>query len=156
MASTINITVSGFDELGKLLDQEPQNQVEAMIKAQTKLSTQAVTKLKRGLAHYGGRAGYKGKRKENQYKTSPKGHMPYKHTGRLQESIGYKMLAHKRDVQSKIGSGVMGNPIEYAKYLEGKNGDGIRPFLWAVQDLVTSDRLLAYFAQYYKPLQGGK
>lgn len=152
MASTINITVSGFDELGKLLDSEPQNQVEAMVKAQTKLSTQAVTKLKRGLAHYGGRAGLK----RGGYKTSPKGDMPYKHTGRLQGSIGYKMLAHKRDVQSKIGSGVLGNPIEYAKYLEGKNGDGIRPFLRAVKDLVTSERLLAYFDKYYKPLQGGK
>lgn len=152
MASTINITVSGFDELGKLLDREPQNQVEAMVKAQTKLSTQAVTKLKRGLAHYGGRKGLK----KGGYKTSPKWDIPYKHTGRLQGSIGYKMLAHKRDVQSKIGSGVLGNPIEYAKYLEGKNGDGIRPFLWAVKDLVTADRLLAYFAQYYKPLQGGK
>lgn len=151
MASTINITVNGFAELEKLLGDEPQNQVEAMIKAQAKLSAQAVTKLQRGLAHFGGRRGLRGG-----YRTSPKFDMPFKHTGRLQESIWFKMYAHKRDVQSKIGSGVMGNPIEYAKYLEGKNHDGIRPFLWAVKDLVTSERLLAYFDKYWKPLKGGK
>ena len=148
MASTITISLGGFDDLEKDLSQEPQRQIEAMIKAQTKLSSQAVTNLRRGLSHNGGR----GKRAV----ASKPGDMPYLHTGRLRGSIGFKMLAHKRDVQSKIGSGVMGNPIEYARYLEGKNHDGIRPFLWAVKDLVTSERLMAYFDQYYKPLQGGK
>jgi len=152
MANTITITLGGFDELEKELAQEPQRAVEAMKKAQTKLSTQAVMKLKRGLAHYGGRRGLK----KGGYQTSPKGDMPYKHTGRLQESIGFKITAHKRDVKSEIGSGVMGNPIEYAKYLQGKNDDGIRPFLWAIKDLVTADRLITYFDQYYKPLAGGK
>ena len=152
MASYINITVEGFDELEKLLGQEPQNQVEAMVKAQVKLSTQAVEKLKRGLSHYGGRRGLK----KGGYETSPKWDMPYRHSGRLLKSIGCKTIAHKRDIQSKIGSGVMANPIEYAKYLEGRNHDGIRPFLWAVKDLVTSERLLAYFDKYWKPLQGKK
>lgn len=144
MANNITITLSGFDELGKLLDKEPQKQVDAMIKAQTKLASQAEAKLKRGLSHNGGRG--KGAR------PSPKGDMPYLHTGRLRNSIGFKMLAHKRDVETKIGSGAMGNPIEYAKYLEGRNHDGIRPFLWAVKDLVTSERLVAYFNQFWKPL----
>lgn len=148
MGSTINITLNGFDDLDKRLSHEPQNAVEAMIKAQTKLATQAVSKLKHGLSHNGGR----GKRSVS----SKPGDMPYLHTGRLRGSIGFKMLAHKRDVQSKIGSGAMGNPIEYARYLEGKNGDGIRPFLWAIKDLVTADRLIAYFDKYYKPLEGGK
>lgn len=152
MANTINITLGGFDELEKALEQEPQRAVEAMVKAQLKLSTQAVMKLKKGLAHYGGRRGLK----KGGYQTSPKGDMPYKHTGRLQGSIGYKMTAHKHDVKSQIGSGVMGNPIEYAKYLQGRHDDGIRPFLWAIQDLVTTDRLIAYFNQYYKPLESGK
>lgn len=152
MGSVIKITVSGLDELNKLFDQEPQNQVNAMIKAQAKLATQAVEKLKRGLNNYGGRRGLK----KGGYKTSPKGAMPYKHTGRLQESIGFKMFAHKKDVQAKIGSGAIGNPIEYAKYLQGRNGDGIRPFLGAIKDLVTSERLLAYFDKYWKPLQGAK
>lgn len=148
MANNITITLSGFDELGKLLDKEPQNQVECMIKAQNKVAAQAVDKLKRGLSHNGGRG--KGS------KSSPVGDMPYLHTGRLRSSIGFKMLAHKRDVETRIGSGAMGNPIEYAKYLEGRNHDGIRPFLWAVQDLVTADRIMAYFDKYYKPLEGAK
>ena len=148
MGSTIKISVSGFEEIGKLLDAEPQNQVNAMVKAQTKLASQAVAKLKSGLSHNGGRG--KGA------VASPKGDMPYLHTGRLRNSIGFKMLTHKRDVTTKIGSGAMGNPIEYAKYLQGRNGDGIRPFLWAVQDLVTPERLIAYFDNYYKPLQGAK
>lgn len=148
MGSTIKITVNGFDELNKLFDKEPQNQMDAMIKAQTQLASQAVAKLKRGLSHNGGRG--KGAR------PSPKGDMPYLHTGRLRNSIGFKMLAHKKDVQTKIGSGAMGNPIEYAKYLQGRNDDGIRPFLWAVKDLVTSERLLSYFDKFWKPLQGNK
>lgn len=144
MGSHITITLSGFDELNDLLDKEPQKQVDAMIKAQTKLASQAEAKLKRGLSHNGGRG--KGA------SPSPKGDMPYLHTGRLRNSIGFKMLAHKKDVQTKIGSGAMGNPIEYAKYLQGRNGDGIRPFLWAIKDLVTSERLVAYFNQFWKPL----
>lgn len=148
MASTIKITVSGLDELNNLFDKEPQNQMDAMIKAQTKLATQAEAKLKRGLSHNGGRG--KGA------KSSPVGDMPYLHTGRLRNSIGFKIIAHKKDVQTTIGSGAMGNPIEYAKYLQGHNGDGIRPFLWAIKDLVTSERLIAYFDQFWKPLQGGK
>lgn len=148
MASSIKITVSGLTELNKLFDKEPQNQMNAMLKAQTKLATQAVAKLKSGLSHNGGRG--KGA------VASPKGDMPYLHTGRLRNSIGFKTLAHKKDVQTKVGSGVMGNPIEYAKYLQGHNDDGIRPFLWAVKDLITPDRLIAYFDQFYKPLAGAK
>lgn len=148
MASNITITLSGFDELDKRLSQEPQNQVECMIKAQNKVGAQAVMKLKQGLSHNGGRG--KGA------VSSPKGDMPYMHTGRLRGSIGYKMLAKKTEVTTKIGSGAMGNPIEYAKYLEGRNHDGTRPFLWAVQDLVTADRIMAYFNEYYKPLEGAK
>lgn len=148
MASNITITLSGFDELDKRLSQEPQNQVECMIKAQNKVGAQAVMKLKQGLSHNGGRG--KGA------VSSPKGDMPYMHTGRLRGSIGYKMLSKKTEVTTKIGSGAMGNPIEYAKYLEGRNHDGTRPFLWAVQDLVTADRIMAYFNEYYKPLEGAK
>ena len=144
MASHITITLGGFDELNDLLDKEPQKQVDAMIKAQTKLASQAEAKLKRGLSHNGGRG--KGAR------PSPKGDMPYLHTGRLRNSIGFKTVAHKNDVKTQVGSGAMGNPIEYAKYLQGHNGDGIRPFLWAIKDLVTSERLVAYFNQYWKPL----
>lgn len=148
MASNIKITLSGFDELNDLLDKEPQNQVDAMIKAQTKLATQAVAKLKHGLSHNGGRG--------KNAVSSPVGEMPYLHTGRLRNSIGFKTTAHKRDVKTEVGSGAMGNPIEYAKYLQGRNDDGIRPFLWAVKDLITSERLLAYFDSFYKPLQGQK
>lgn len=148
MASNITITLGGFDELGKLLAQEPQNQLECMIKAQNKVAAQAVDKLKRGLSHSGGRG--------RGAKSSPVGDMPYLHTGRLRNSIGFKMLARKRDVETKIGSGAMGNPIEYARYLEGRNHDGTRPFLWAVQDLVTSERIMAYFNKYWKPLEGAK
>lgn len=144
MVSTIKISVSGFGELNDLLNKEPQNQLNAMLKAQTKLATQAVAKLKSGLSHNGGRG--KGAI------PSPKGEMPYLHTGRLRNSIGYRTTTKKASAETQIGSGAMGNPIEYAKYLQGKNGDGLRPFLWAVRDLVTTERLVAYFSEYWKPL----
>lgn len=148
MGSTIKITVTGVDNLVKDLDKEPLNQIEAMKKAQTKLASQAVEKLKRGLSHNGGRG--------KNARPSPKGDMPYLHTGRLRSSIGYKTLSTSKKTETKVGSGAMGNPIEYAKYLQGRNGDGIRPFLWAVKDLVTPDRLIAYFKEFWKPLQGAK
>lgn len=148
MGSTIKVTVSGFDEVLKDIKGEPLNQMQAMLKAQTKLASQAVEKLKRGLSHNGGR----GKNRVS----SPKYDLPYLHTGRLRNSIGFKAINTEKKVQTDIGSGVMGNPIEYAKYLQGHNGDGIRPFLWAVKDLVTPDRLIAYFKDYWKPLGGNK
>lgn len=144
MASVIKISVGGFEQMNALLDKEAQNQLDAMLKAQTKLATQAVAKLKSGLSHNGGRG--KGA------VASPKGEMPYLHTGRLRNSIGYRTKTKKANAETQIGSGAMGNPIEYAKYLQGKNGDGLRPFLWAVRDLVTTERLVAYFNEYWKPL----
>jgi hypothetical protein len=148
MGSTIKIEVRGLDNLIGLLDNEPKNQLDAMVKAQTKLATQAVAKLKSGLSHNGGR----GKNAE----PSPKGEMPYLHTGRLRNSIGYRTKTKNANAETQVGSGAMGNPIEYAKYLQGRNGDGLRPFLWAVKDLVTPDRLIAYFKEFWKPLQRGK
>lgn len=148
MGSKIKISVSGLDGVIGSLNNEPQNQLDAMIKAQSKLATQAVSYLKRGLSHNGGRG--KGQI------SSPKGQMPYLHTGRLRNSIGYRTKTKKGNAETQVGSGAMGNPIEYAKYLQGRNGDGLRPFLWAVKDLVTPERLIAYFNDYYKPLQGNK
>lgn len=152
------IELSGFDELKRLLQQEPQNQVEAMIKAQIKVATQGVAHLKKALSHSGGMRGQKNARKggSDPYVTSPKGSMPYMHSGRLRESIGYKNLANNRTVWTKIGSGVGASPVEYAKYLEGYNHDGLRPFLQALDKVVTSQRIIEYFNKYYKPLAGGK
>lgn len=148
MGSVIKITVSGFSEVIRDLGNETLNQMQAMQKAQTKLGAEATDRLKRGLSHNGGRG--------KNAVSSPKYGMPYLHTGRLRRSIGFKTKAQNGSVETQIGSGAMGNPIEYAKYLQGRNGDGIRPFLWAVKDLVTTERVIEYFKRFWKPLQGGK
>ena len=145
--TSIVIEVSGLDEVRKLLQGEPQNQTEAMIKAQSKVASMATEYLKReGLNNYGGAYGSKS------YHGSKKGEMPLKHSGALQASIFYKNLAHKTSVETKFGS--LLNPPEYAKYLEGRNGDGIRPFLWFAQKIFNLDKVLEYFDKYYRPLKG--
>lgn len=153
-----SIELSGFDELKKLLESEPQNQVEAMIKAQSAVASQGVRHLKEGLSHSGGKRGQKNARKggSDPYVTSPKGSLPYLHTGRLRESIGFKNFANKTTVWTKVGSGINAPETDYAKYLEGRSGNGIRPFLQALKTVVTAERILQYFDKYYKPLAGGK
>lgn len=145
---SVVIEVEGLADIRKLLEGEPQNQAEAMIKAQVKAATLATQKMKIGLSVYGGAYGSKN------YTTSPKGDLPYKHSGRLQNSIFFKNLAHKTTVETKFGSIL--NPPDYAKYLEGRNGDGIRPFLWFAEELLTVESILEYFDRYYRPLQGIK
>ena len=151
MASSINITLSGFDELEKELEREPQRAVEAMLKAHTKVATLAVAKLKQGLGNSGSE---RDKKAKGNFRRSKKGEMPRKHTGALQRSIYFKNLAVKDKLVTQIGSGVGVAPIEYAKYLEGRNHDGLRPFLWYIDNIVTTDRVIAYFDKYYKPLSG--
>ena len=155
MANFLSITLKGVENLSKKLAQEQERQMLAMEKAQTKLCTQAVKQLRRGLSHDGGRKGT--------LRYSSKGDMPFKHTGQLQDSIGYKVLRAGKKVTSEVGSVMQRHNFDiatreapYAKYLEGRNHDGIRPFLWAIRDLYTAERAIAYFNQYYKPLQGGK
>lgn len=155
MASLITVTLKGFENVIKTLAKEQENQMRSMEKAQTKVCTLAVKQLRRGLSHNGERKG--------KIRYSKKGEMPLKHTGQLQDSIGFKVLRAGKKVISEVGSvmarhNFKGSTREapYAKYLEGNNHDGIRPFLWAIRDLYTPERLKAYFKDYYKPLQGSK
>lgn len=155
MAKLVSITLKGVGNVLKKLSQEQENQMQAMEKAQTKLCSQAVKQLRRGLGHFGGRTG--------KIEYSPKGDMPFKHTGQLQDSIGFKVLRVGKKVKSEVGSVMSRHNFEvasreapYAKYLEGNNHDGIRPFLWAIRALYTPERAIAYFNEYYKPLQGDK
>lgn len=153
-----NIELKGFSELKALLAREQQNQAEAMVKAQIKVASESVRHLKKALSVSGGRRGQKNARKggSDPYVTSPKGSLPYKHTGGLMRSIGFKNFANKNYIWTKIGSGVNAPPVEYAKYLEGYNHDGLRPFLQAIDTIVNANRVVAYFEKYYKPLENGK
>ena len=144
---TVQVSVTGLSSLISALKQEDQRQIRAMQKAQTKVCTEAVKKLKDGLNNrFGKEPG------DKNYRSSPKFSLPYMHSGRLRNSIGFKVITIKDTVKSAVGSGARGNTIDYAKYLEGRNHDGIRPFLWAIQELYTPERVQAYFDQYYEPL----
>jgi len=142
---SIVLEVDGIDEVRKLIKGDPQNQAEAMMKAQNKVASMAVEKISRGLSVSGGSYG------SEEYRNSKKGEMPLLHSGLLRKSIFFKNVLHKNAVETKIGSIL--NPPDYAKYLEGEKGDGIRPFLWAANKVFTSDKVLEYFDKYYKPLQ---
>lgn len=141
----VKVEMTGADKLIKVLEGEPQNIVDAMIKAQNQVASLATKKLKRGLGLYGGAYGSKN------YISSEIGELPRKHSGRLQNSIFFKNIAHKTSVETKMGS-MIASPF-YAKYLEGKNGDGIRPFLHYVKDIFNFQKVLEYFNKYYEPFK---
>lgn len=146
----IKLTVKGLNELVRKLQEEERNAVLAMTKAHSKVAAEATAKLKRGLSFRAGRSP-----KDKNYQNSPAASLPYAHTLRLRDSIGYKILAQGRRVFSEVGSGAGAASVEYAKYLEGRNNDGIRPFLWAVKNDYNPEKINKKFWEYFKPLSGG-
>ena len=151
MGNLLTIQITGLDSMIKALKAEDKNQLNAIRKAHTAVSAEAVKKLKDGLKNRFGKSP-----KDKNYMNSPKGTLPYMHTGMLRKSIGHKVITVKNVVTSKVGSGLNAYPIEYAKYLEGRNHDGIRPFLWAISALYTPERVKAYFDKFYKPFENSK
>lgn len=141
----IKLTTKGFNSILKAVDEEERNILKSIAKAHSSVASQAVKVLKTGLNQRAGRNS-----SDKDYAVSPKGSLPYMHTGRLRDSIGFKLLSHGGTISSEVGSGAMGNPIEYAKYLEGNNGDGIRPFLWACEKIYNPQNILKVFKQLYK------
>lgn len=145
MASFLRISIKGVEKVLKNLEKERERQMLAMEKAHTKVATEAVKELKQGLSNNGGR----GKDRVS----SPKGDLPFLHTGQLRASIGFKVLRRGNKIASEVGSGASVRPAPYAKYLEGYNHDGIRPFLKAIKNTYTPSKIIKQFYTYYK---GGK
>ena len=141
----IKLTIKGFKDITKALDEEEKNILASMAKAHSFVASNAVQVLKQGLRIRAGRD-----RSDKNYASSPKGSLPYMHTGRLRDSIGFKLLRYGTNVLSEVGSGANGHLIEYAQYLEGKNGNGIRPFLWAIDKIYNAKNILKAFDDYYK------
>lgn len=133
----------------KALENEPSNAMRAIVKAHTKVASEGERMLKKGLSWRAGRDS-----SSPDYQTSPKGSMPYMHTGRLRNSIGYKVIAKGNKVFSEVGSGVRGLGVEYAKYLQGYNNDGIRPFLDYIEGVYNAQTINAAFEEFFKPLEG--
>ncbi len=148
----MKLTVSvNADGILKLLAEEDRKVINAMKKAHSKVASEAVRVLKRGLSWRAGRDS-----SSPNYQNSPKGSLPYMHTGGLRKSIGMKVKAYGNKVESEVGSGAKGLEIEYAKYLEGHNGTGIRPFLDYIDGYYNEKILIDTFKDTYKPLEGGK
>jgi len=146
----INITTKNFDKVLNLLDAETQNVFTALVKANSILAANASKTLKQGLSFRAGRS-----KDDADYQTSPKGALPYAHSMRLRNSIGFKLILSGNKVFSEVGSGAMANFVEYADFLEN-NGQGIRPFLWYVQHMFNEDALKEKFNQIYKSKLGNK
>lgn len=90
---------------------------------------------------------------DKNYENSPKGSLPYGHTMALRNSIGFKVLRSGTGIKAEFGSGARKSPIEYAKYLEGRNGNGIRPFLWAASGIFNADTIIEKFRKFYGRLK---
>ena len=142
----IKLTAKGFNAILKAVDEEERNILNSIAKAHSTVASQAVKVLKTGLSQRAGRD-----YKDPSYETSPEGALPYMHTGRLRNSIGFKLLRHGTTIFSEVGSGASGSPIDYAKYLEG-DGNGIRPFLWAAEPIYNPRNILKVFNQIYKSI----
>lgn len=145
----IKLTAKGFDAILKAVDEEERNILNSIAKAHSKVASEAVKVLKVGLSQRAGRD-----YKDKNYANSPKGALPFMHTGRLRNSIGYKLLRHGKTIFSEVGSGASTSPIDYAKYLEGENGNGIRPFLWAIESVYNAKNIMKLFDAYYKTRLG--
>ena len=142
----IKLTVKGLKDIQKMLNEEEKNIVNSMAHAHSKVASQAVKVLKQGLRTRAGRD-----TSDPGYMTSPKGALPFMHSGALRQSIGFKLLRHGKTVSSEVGSGASdASQVKYAKYLEGYNGDGIRPFLWAINKIYTPANIIKAFNNYYR------
>lgn len=144
----IRLTTKNFENIRQRLNDTEQAVMSALVKAHSELDGEAVTRLKQGLSQRAGRDA-----KSPDYQNSPKGALPYGHTLRLRDSIGFKILLGGKKITSEVGSGAKNAPIHYAKYLEGRDGDGIRPFLWYIEPIYTVHNLLSKFWQNFRAEQ---
>lgn len=144
----VRVSIDAGNLVGAL-GAEYQNTMRAIEKAHVKVASEGERMLKKGLSWRAGRDS-----KSPDYQNSPRGSMPYMHTGRLRNSIGYKVTAHGNKVISEVGSGVRGLGVEYAKYLQGYNNDGIRPFLDYIEGVYNAQTIEQAFLEYFRPLEG--
>ena len=131
------------------LGKESENTIKAIEKAHVKVASEAERMLKKGLSYRAGRDS-----SSPDYRNSPKGSLPYMHTGRLRNSIGYKVTVKGNKVISEVGSGTRGLGVEYAKYLQGYNNDGLRPFLDYIEGVYNAKTIDEAFLGYFRPLEG--
>lgn len=131
------------------LGKERENTIKAIEKAHVKVASEAERMLKKGLSYRAGRDS-----SSPDYRNSPKGSLPYMHTGRLRNSIGYKVTVKGNKVISEVGSGTRGLGVEYAKYLQGYNNDGLRPFLDYIEGVHNAQTIDEAFLGYFRPLEG--
>ena len=136
----INITTKNFDAMLKRLDEAEQKIMTAAVKANIAAASEAERTLKQGLSQRAGR-----KPSDKNYRNSPKGSLPYGHSMRLRNSIGFKVFRIGNGIKVEFGSGARKSSIEYAKYLEGRNGNGIRPFLWAASGIFNAATIIEKF-----------
>ena len=129
------------------LGKERENTIKAIEKAHVKVASEAERMLKKGLSYRAGRDS-----SSPDYRNSPKGSLPYMHTGRLRNSIGYKVTVKGNKVISEVGSGTRGLGVEYAKYLQGYNNDGLRPFLDYIEGVYNAQTIDEAFLGYFRPL----
>ena len=146
----IKITTKNFDKLLDHLEDESKNVFTALVKTHSIVSANASKTLKRGLSFRAGRT-----KSDSDYRTSPVGSMPYAHSMRLRNSIGFKVMLTGNKVSSEVGSGAMTNYVEYSETLEGE-GHGIRPFLWYIDNIYNEDELRAKFNELHRSKLGKK
>ncbi len=146
----ISITTKNFDKLMSMLDAETQNVFATLVRAHSSIAADASKRLKDGLSHRAGR-----NKDDPDYQASPKGMMPYAHSMRLRNSIGFKVMLAGNKVSSEVGSGAMANTVEYAPFLEGE-GHGIRPFLWYIDAIYNVGQLRDKFNEIHRPKLGNK
>lgn len=145
----INITTKNFDAMLKRLDEAEQKIMTAAVQANIAVAAKAEKLLKDTLSFQAGKDPH-----DKNYRNSPKGSLPYGHSMRLRNSIGFKVFRIGNGIKAEVGSGIRKKKqIEYAEYLEGRNGNGIRPFLWAASGIFNADTIIEKFRKFYGRLK---
>jgi len=115
--------------LTDFLDKNEKKAIAANEDAHKRAGISCESALRKGLSKYGGAYGSKN------LKYSKPGDLPYKHSGRLQASMGYLTRKKGKTFETLIGS--IRSAVNYALFLETKPpSKGGRPYLNKICDPV--------------------
>lgn len=126
----MSLNIKSFTKsLADWLDKNEKKAIAANEDAHKRAGIGCEQALRRELSKYGGAYGSKN------LKYSKPGDLPYKHSGRLQASMGYLTRKKGKSVETFIGS--IRSAVNYALFLETKPpSKGGRPYLNKICDPV--------------------
>ena len=136
MAKSVNFDL--LEDIKNIVKEDVKLAINTAERALNIMAIESSNHLRQGLSHFAGLNST-----DKNYENSKKGDMPYAHTLMLQKSIGSKVYLKGNLLEAEVGSGGGEvNAVDYAKYLQGRNDDGIRPFLWYIDQMFNFEKFI--------------